>query len=160
MTTPSDTPVRSVDSTLRYVLIAIALLVVVAVVAVVVRKEPPSLAADSPEGVVQRYATAVLDDDERAAGEYLSQSTLENCDPDYYARPADEDVRLTLISTEVRDDTADVRVRITTFSGSGPFGVSEWSSEEIFDLVLVDGEWRISAAPWMLTVCPEMEVGQ
>jgi len=133
----------------------IGLLVVVALAVVFSQGEPARLAADTPGGVVQRYSAAVLDGDETAAAGYLSAAALAGCDRSASADPSTtDDIRITLVDTTERDTSADVRVLIVTSYGSGPFGSSEYESEDAFDLVRVDGDWLIDEAPWQLTVCP------
>ena len=46
-----------------------------------------------------------------------------------------EDLRITLLETTERDDTARVSVLIVTVYGSGPLGADEYESEEAFELV-------------------------
>ena len=144
------------DPALLVVLGLIILLVVVALVVVFTRGEPALLDAESPGGVVQRYSTAVLDGDETTAAGYLSAAALADCDSGTTsaASSATDDIRITLVDTTERGSVADVRVLVVTSYGSGPFGSSEYESEDAFELVRVDGDWLIDAAPWRLTVCP------
>lgn len=151
---PPAPPTRR-DPALLVVVGLIALLVTVALIVVFTRGEPAQLGADTPGGVVQRYSTAVLDGDETAAAGYLSAAALAGCDRTTSEDPsASDDIRITLVDTTERDSSADVRVLIVTSYGNGPFGSSEYESEEAFDLVKVDGDWLIDEAPWQLTVCP------
>ena len=149
---PLPTPGRP-HRTLLVVLGVVLALVVVALIVVFTRGQPAQLDADTPGGVVQRYATAVLDGDDSVAGGYLTANAVEKCDP-YMESSATEDMRITLVDVDERDRTADVRVAIVTSFDGGPFGSSEYESEDVFDLVKVDGGWLIERAPWQLTVCP------
>lgn len=153
-------PVRR-DPALLVVVGLIVLLVVVALVVVFSRGEPALLDADTPGGVVQRYSTAVLDGDETSAARYLSAAALADCDRDSRSvdSSASDDIRISLVDTTERDSSADVRVLIVTSYGSGPFGSDEYESEDAFDLVKIDGDWLIDAAPWQLTVCPRVSQG-
>ncbi|TFC03255.1 hypothetical protein E3O42_07270 [Cryobacterium adonitolivorans] len=139
----------------------IVLLVVAALIVVFTRSEPALLDAGTPGGVVQRYSTAALDGDETTAAGYLSAGALVDCDDSTASgvSAGTDDVRITLIDTTERDSSADVRVLIVTSYGSGPFGSSEYESEEAFDLVRVDGDWLIDEAPWRLAVCPSSSQG-
>ncbi|MRX43587.1 nuclear transport factor 2 family protein [Agromyces kandeliae] len=139
------------DRTLVVILAVLGALVVLALVAVFTRGEPEQLDADTPEGVVQQYSAAVIDGDEAAAMELLVPELAEDCTRMPAAEPAG--IRVTLVDTTVRDDTADVDVLIVTTYGDGPFGSSEYEERGVFDLVRVDGEWRIESAPWPLTIC-------
>ena len=69
-------------------------------------------------------------------------------------RPARSGLRVTLVSTTERADSADVRVAITVSNGAGPFGSQEYETEDVFDLVKVGGRWLVETAPWQLTICP------
>lgn len=145
----SDTA-RASRLTLIALAAAVTLVVVVALIAVFARGGPAPLDADTPEGVVQRYAQAVVDGDLETAEGYLVPELVESCER--VSRGAD-DLRITLEETTERDDRARVEVLVVTVYGSGPLGPDEYESEEAFDLVRVDGEWRIETAPWDLTVC-------
>ena len=93
---PTGRPSRA----LLIVLALILTLVAVALVVVFTRGQPAALAADTPDGVVQRYASAVLEGDDTAAGAYLSARTLATCDS--AAAPGSESTRVTLISAGAR----------------------------------------------------------
>lgn len=140
------------DRSLIVILGVIAALVIVALAVVFTRGEPAPLDADTPEGVVQLYAQAVLAGDEQTAADYLSEGRLDNCDR-VDPGPLDN-VRLTLVSSTVRENSADVRVSIVTATDNGPFGASEYENEDNFDLVKTNGRWLIDRAPWQLTICP------
>ena len=140
------------DRSLIVILGVIAALVIVALAVVFTRGEPAPLDADTPEGVVQLYAQAVLAGDEQTAADYLSKGRLDNCDR-VDPGPLDN-VRLTLVSSTVRENSADVRVSIVTATDNGPFGASEYENEDNFDLIKTNGRWLIDRTPWQLTICP------
>ncbi|GAB3133602.1 hypothetical protein [Marisediminicola antarctica] len=139
------------DRALWAIVSVIAALVIVALVVVLTRGAPELLDADTPEGVVQRYSAAVIAGDERGATEYLSPDVADDCDP--FGSATTENLRVALVSTTQRDDTADVRVSITTIYENGPFGIDEQEFQDDFDLVSIDGTWLIEGAPWPLTIC-------
>ncbi len=149
---PPAAPAPRRDRGLWIILSVIAALVVVALIVVFTRGEPPLLDASTPEGVVQRYSAAVVDGDEAEAARYLTDGALERCDK--FVEQVPDGMRITLASTTVRDDTADVRVTIVVGDSGGPFGGSGYSVDDVFDLVKVEGDWRIDSAPWPLVVCP------
>ncbi|MEC5150851.1 hypothetical protein [Cryobacterium sp. GrIS_2_6] len=33
---------------------------------------------------------------------------------------------------------------------------SEYESQEVFDLLTVDGAWKIDSAPWQIEICPSI----
>ena len=140
------------DRTLVVILAIIAALVIVALAVVFSRGAPAQLDQATPEGTVQRYATAVLAGDEAAAALYLSQAALDSCGR--MDSSSTDNTRISLVSTTVRDDTADVKIAITTSYGSGPFGSSDYETDGVVELVKADGAWRIESAPWELTICP------
>jgi hypothetical protein len=130
----------------------VVLVVVIALIAVFTRGETAELDAGTPEGVVQRYSQAVVDGDVRTALTYLVPEVAEDCDR---TPLGSEDIRLTLLETTERDETARVRVLIVTVYGTGPLGADEYETEDAFDLVKVDDEWLIETSPWQLAVCAE-----
>jgi hypothetical protein len=127
----------------------IAVLVIVALVVVFTRGEAELLDESTPEGVVQRYSMAVVDGDDDAAVEYLAASTRDECGTVDNNLP--DDLRVTLTSTQLRDDSANVRVQLSRHEG-GAFG-SEYSYEEDFRLVRDGGDWLIESVPWELSIC-------
>ncbi|GAA1995243.1 hypothetical protein [Microbacterium pumilum] len=138
---------------LVFLLAAVGVVVVIALVAVFTRGAPTQYAADTPEGVVQRYSQAVVDDDTAAALEYVVPEIADSCEESGIGT---DDYRVTLLKTTERDDTARVGVLVTTVYGSGPLGSSEYESEESFDLVKSGDSWLIDRAPWQLAVCYEL----
>jgi hypothetical protein len=144
-------PAARPDRTLLVILGVIAVLVIVALVVVFTRGEPAPLDESTPEGVVQRYSAAVIEGDESEAKGYLDPDLADDCIPIETA-PADR-MRITLVSTTERDDTADVEVLITWSYDEGPFGGSGVEERGTFDLVRTDDGWRIESAPWPLTIC-------
>jgi hypothetical protein len=140
------------DRTLLIILGVIVVLVGVSLAVVFARGEPEVLDADTPEGVVQRYAAAVISGDETAAQEYLVPEVVASCER--FGDLQTDNLRVVLVETTERDTSADVRVSIvTTYEGNGLFGSSEFASERTFDLVTVDGVWLIETSPWELAVC-------
>ncbi|WP_018773228.1 hypothetical protein [Arthrobacter sp. 131MFCol6.1] len=140
------------DRTLLAILAAIAVIVIIALAVVFTRGEPAPLAESTPAGVAQRYAAAVIAGDEAAASAYLTPAARSKCTPD--ARPTARNLRVTLVSTTERPESADVRVLITVSEPGGPFGSAEYQVEDAFDLVRSGNGWLIDTAPWQLTVCP------
>jgi hypothetical protein len=149
MTPMSDTARRS-----RIMLIAlvagVVLVVVIALIAVFARGDAPQLDADTPEGVVQRYSQAVVDGDVPTALSYLAPEIVESC---VRTSRSLEDLRVTLLETTERTDSASVRVLLVTVFDSGPFGADEYTREEVFDLVKIGGEWKIETPPLAFMVC-------
>jgi hypothetical protein len=139
------------DRILIAILSAIALLVVVALAVVFTRGAPEALDASTPQGVVQRYSTAVIDGDTATANSYLTEAAKSVCRGYYESGP--RPVRVVLISTTERDDSAQVRVSLVSSGGGGPFGPSEYEMEDRFALVKSGGSWLIEQAPYQLVSC-------
>lgn len=153
MSTASGKP----DRTLVVLLSVIGALVVIALVVVFTGGEPERLDPDTPEGVVQAYSAAVIDGDEQAAGEYLTAGAFRDCAD--FDNGLTDNLRVTLVSTTERAESADVKVSIVTSYGSGPFGADEYEAEGVFDLVAENGTWLIEDAPYELTICPNPKAG-
>lgn len=140
------------DRTLLVVLIAIGALVVIALAVVFTRGAEP-LDASTPAGVVQRYTEDVIDGDEAAAREHLVAEARDGCER---LEPGlVDDVRVTLVSTTERGDSADVEVSIVTSSGGGLLGPSEYREDATFGLVREASGWAIEAVPWQFAICVE-----
>ncbi|MFE5670607.1 hypothetical protein ACFQ58_03260 [Agromyces sp. NPDC056523] len=156
MDASSARPPARPDRTLIIIVGVIAALVIIALVVVFTRGEPQSLDESTPEGVVQRYSAAVIDGDEETAKEYLVDELADGCVR--MEGPPTDGMRVTLVDTQERDDSADVRVLIAiSYGGGGPLGPDEVQEEGEFDLVRDGDAWRIDTAPWPLTICqPEM----
>ena len=138
------------DRTLLAVLIVVGLLVVIALVVVLVRSTVrESLDPSTPEGVVQRYAQAVIDGDDATAAEYLTGRS-EDCG--YYdSEPGN--LRLTFDSTKISGDEARVQVSISSSYGGDPFSSYEYSYDDEFRLVKSGGSWLIKSAPYEFLSC-------
>lgn len=145
------------DRTLWAILAGIAVLVVAALAIVFSRGAPAQLAESTPAGVVQRYAAALIAGDERKAASYLSAAASNRCTG--ADRALTRNLRITLIATTERQDTADVEVLVTVAEAGGPFGSSEYQVAEVFDLVREGGLWVIDRTPWQLSVCGGPAVG-
>ena len=144
------TPPAKPDRTLLAILIVVGLLVVLALVVVLVRSTVrDSFDPTTPEGVVQRYAQAVIDGDEAAAGEYLA-SRPEECD--YYDRGT-ADLRLTLRSSEITGSNATVRVSVSTSYSDDPYSNYEYTTNDQFTLVQSGGSWLIEQMPYDFISC-------
>ncbi|MCR2811365.1 MULTISPECIES: hypothetical protein [unclassified Microbacterium] len=146
----TDDHVRRSRAALIALISGVVLVVVVALIAVFARGGPALLDPATPEGVVQRYSQAVVDGDVSEALSYLAPDVADSCER---IPLGTEDRRLTLLESSEREDTARVRVLVVTVYGSGPLGAGEYESEEVFELVRLDGDWAIDMAPWQLAVC-------
>ncbi len=134
---------------------AAALLVAISLIVVLTRGAPVAMHPDSPEGVVQRYAQAVIDDDLHTARGLLAPSRAAQCEE--MTPEPDPGIRLTLVRTDERENTATVHVEMSVSSGNGLFGPSDSVWRESFDLERTPEGWGITRAPWQFMVCTEGE---
>lgn len=151
-----DAAAAKPDRILIVILSIIAVMVAVSLAVVFSRGKPALLEESTPQGVVQRYAAAVIEGDESAAAAYLTDAARSQCVG--FERPSSNNLRVTLVSTTERPASADVRVLIAVSSGGGPFGNSEYENEDVFDLAKTNGKWLVDSAPWQLRVCTNTAV--
>ncbi|GAA1968156.1 hypothetical protein [Microbacterium deminutum] len=130
-------------------LAGVGLVVVIALIAVFAHGAPAQFAADTPEGVVQRYSQAVVAGDVDTALTYVVPDVAGSCEQ----TGTSGDIRVTLVKTVEHDTTANVDVQVVTVSGSGPLGTNEYASDEVFRLVKHGDTWLVESAPWQLAVC-------
>jgi hypothetical protein len=116
------------------------------------RRGETDFAADSPEGTVQRYVRAIEAEDAVAIRETLSAETQQRCQitdiRDNLRYPNERDLRVTLRDSRITGDRAEVKVRVTENSGSGPFDSGSYDHEETFDLVRINSAWLIEQPTW------------
>lgn len=157
-TTAADRTARRPDRILLALAGVVVVLVVVALAVVFTRGEPATLDEASPAGVVQRYSKAVIDGDLPTAGSYLTEGARSRCSGAYTGEP--RPARVVLVSTTERTDSATVRVSIMHSSQGGPFGPSEYETEDAFSLLKVNGKWMIDQPPYPLMACTAAPVKQ
>lgn len=124
------------------------------VAAIVVSNEPDHhFEPGTPQGVVERYTSALVTGDPATATDLLDPQlgcSLEDLRDAYYpGRTA-----VVYRATETGVNTARVTVEITRV-GEGP--VDAVSHEETFQVRNFDGEWRIAGEPWPVYFCGEGE---
>ena len=130
----------------------VVIVIVIALIAVFTREGDRTYPADSPDGVVQRYARAVVEGDTDAARGYLTPDSAAECEP---WEAGTGDYRITLVGRTVRDTTARVEVIVSEVVGGGLFGPDEYQSQEVFSLQRVDGGWKVENMPWQFRICAE-----
>lgn len=152
---PASPPENTGAGSRRVLLILLAVIgavVVASLLAVLLRGEPAPLDPSTPEGVVQAYANAVIDGDIDTAQELLVSEIADDC---RRVPAGTDDYRVTLLESDVRDDSARVRVLIVTTYDSGSLGGDSYESEDVFLLTQESGQWRVEAVPWQFAVCEE-----
>jgi hypothetical protein len=147
-----DAAPRKTDRILLAIVAAIAVLVITALAVIFTRGEPEILDESTPAGVVQRYSTAIIGGDTATAASYLTEAARSSCNGYRDSGPLPE--RIVLVSTTERETTAVVKVTITeSVAVGGPFGPSEYESENRFSLLKVQDKWLIDQAPYQLLSC-------
>ena len=139
----------------RVVLISIGVVVAVLVgVAVVIALQPPPVFDPAtPEGTAQGYFQALHDRDDDVVRSYLTDDLSSRCDaPGYlegFGRYDERDpASVSIVSTEIEDDTASVEVRISVTYGEGPFIGGSDTFDETLVMVHQDNRWLISEPAW------------
>ncbi|MCW4384976.1 hypothetical protein OH146_04225 [Salinibacterium sp. SYSU T00001] len=147
---------RRYDPVLLSILGIIALLVVLAIAAVLLRGGEDSLEPGSPEGVVQEFASAMIDGDRERARALVSDEAFDDCGG--FGGPLPEPgTRVTLRGVSTGESSASVRVGISTGSSGDVFGGSYEESGE-FVLVRDGSQWQVSQTPWRFDLCSLEEV--
>lgn len=143
---------------------ALAVLVVVAIAASFIGSEPTPYAEDTPEGITQRYLTAIVDGDTTAAYAYLSTELQEQCALSEWKRLTrpplkQEESQMLLQDVRFFDDTeARVSVDVNEMRSPEPFDLTPRESTMRLDFTLElqdDGPWRFSQMPWPTFRCPQ-----
>lgn len=142
----------------RAVLVVMAVVVAAAIAgaaALSATRSTPDLDASTPEGVAQAYYEALVDGREADAIDLLTPQLRRRCDErDFRFYPADETVRVVLISTRVVNRRAEVEVEIDRIDDVTPFDLDGYSTRERLTMTRSGGRWLISELPRPI-VCAE-----
>ena len=136
----------------RVLAIVVGLVVLLAVVVGVLAANRTATEYDraTPEGVVQAYVGAVLDDDVEVAADLLSGDSPCDLD-DFDSGYLPEYDRVVLLDSEVDGDSARVEIEVVT--AEGPFGAFDYTERHTFRLEPAGTGWRITGRPWPLFEC-------
>lgn len=132
--------------------VVIAAIIIAAVIAAT--GGDPVFDEGTPEATVQRYLDALIDGDEDAAYDALSDELRQECSPsDLREREWQTDgVRVSL--RDVRIDGAEAEVDVTIHEGGGGGLFGEGSSyPESFVLANTSRGWVLSERPWPIFFC-------
>ena len=139
----------------RVVLIAIGSVVAVFVgVAVVIALQPPPVFDPAtPEGTAQGYFQALHDGDDAAVTSYLTDELNDRCDnPQHleeFRRYEQRDATsVSIVSTEIDGEDAEVEVTITVTYGEGPFSAGSDTFREVLLMEHRGDRWLISEPAW------------
>ena len=133
--------------------VAIALLVATALV--IALRPARQFDPTTPEGTVQSYVQAVLDDEAAKAASYLDPDLAARCDLSHLESHSDS-TRAVIVDTDVEGDRARIEIRFTEVSGEVPFDRHEHIFDEVFVLERHTDGWRIAERPWPFYFCPEV----
>lgn len=141
----------------RLLLVGLAVGVVgLTVVAIVLALQPtPDLDPATPEGAVQGYVRAVLDDDAALARSYFTRDLAGRCESTRFDHIQEGGTGIVIISTRARGDEVRVDVRITEPGDADPFGGPPYSFQETLVLEQHGDRWLITEPPWPIHYCPE-----
>lgn len=103
--------------------------------------------AATPEGVVQRYIDAALEGDEEQANRYMTADLAASCEDGFGFFRDTDDIRVALDSSDVDGDSATVFVTVSEGNVSA-FDSYAYTHDERYDLVRVDGAWKIERQAW------------
>jgi hypothetical protein len=128
--------------------LVIALAVVAGVLAVT--REPPDLDPTTPDGTVQLFLVAFIEEDEEEARKYLDPSL--DCDTEDFGLEGPATASLTVVSSRVDGDRAEVEMDITE-PRSGPY--EPWTRRESYELRRDGDLWLLvdDRTPWPLYFC-------
>lgn len=133
---------------------AVGLLVLISLIVIFTRGAAPAVDPASPEGVTQRFAQAVIDDDHAAAQALLAPPLSNECTP--VSPDVDRGMTVSLVRSDVNGDKATVFVDFIVSESGGLFGPNDYVARDTFNLERVDGVWGIVSPPWRMVICEEM----
>lgn len=121
-------------------------------------REPASLPEGTPEATVQAYVAAVLDGDVEQASALLADDLARRCrDSDFRVTFPQEPLTVTLDDVQVRDDRAEVTVRLGGDADEPLLPVFETVSRQRFTLARQDDGWVIAEDPWPVHFCQGLQ---
>lgn len=116
-------------------------------------REGKEFDSNRPEGVIQKYLSAVVEGRNEEAVDFLAADT--SCDANDLDRNwVPETVRINLVSTQIDGEKAFVKVAVDISSG-GPFD-DYYTEDHNFRLVRESAGWRILGIPWPLYSCGDI----
>jgi hypothetical protein len=147
------------DLFLIAILVGLVGLLAVAGISALFRQPAPELPVNTPGGTVQRFYTAMSQEDYHKAYLLLSDALPNKpTEPEFVSsnirwRGSDSSLEndpISIESEKTSGETAYVTVKITHYyNNPGPFGGSgSWIETESFALSRVGGVWRVTAMPY------------
>ena len=142
------------DQNSRKTLVIFGVLVAVLVGSAVVLalRPPPEFSPSAPEGAVQAYYQAVLDDDEDLASTYLVEDLRDRCDTGFMEHGIVSRFGVVIVHTEVKGAEAEIEVEITETYGEGPFDAGSYTFNENLALERHDDRWLIADIKWPMDI--------
>ena len=137
------------EETRRWVLLGSGVAVVIVLAVVALLREPVQLDPGTPEGVTQAYLQAISDAEYEEAFGYLDPVYYEGCDATSLAKAAPDRGFGASLDEETQGSTERPLVPVTLrFGNGGGLFSSGYDTYELFELVSVNGEWRITNEAW------------
>lgn len=121
-------------------------------------QEPAPLPEGTPEATVQAYVTAVLDGDVEQATALLAADLARNCrERDFRVTLPEAPLTVTLDDVQVRDDRAEVTVRLDRDADEPLLPIFDSVSRQHFTLERQGDRWVIAEDPWPVYFCQGLQ---
>lgn len=129
----------------RWLFPVLAIVGIVALVTIALARDQTTFDPNTPEGVVQQYLQAIIDERWDDALAVLDPENFSGCRPeDLSSQVWDETFSAVHLNT--REGPVRTRVEVQFNQGEGPFGSWSWPTE--FVLIERDGRWYLTDDPW------------
>lgn len=149
-TTLTDTEAMDIRPNIVLAVVTAAIVALALTAAIFSLRQPASAGDPStPQGVVQSYAKAVVEQN-YAAAVALLDPTLQCTDRHFLTSYVPENTALTLLETADATDPASVTVDISNY---GDALAGSTAHQEVFELRRFEETWRITGAPWPVYDC-------
>ena len=135
---------------LLVIILSAVLLFTGAVVIVSTDRQVSTLSTEGPQGVVQAFIRAMNAGQSEKAAIFLSSGskcTLADLDRSFVA----PDMRVYLLTTQMSEERASVRIKVETSSGG--LLTDSYTENHTLRLAKISGKWHLVGIPWPLYDC-------
>lgn len=132
-----------------------AVVIITAFVVVLSRPGQAPLETGTPQAAVQGYTLAYMEERWDEANALSAQPGDRPCNL-YHV---DSQQGIDLLSVRENGDRATVQVQMNDSYLGGPFATWQGSYEDVFELEREDGAWKVTLAPYPLSMCTAAELG-
>lgn len=142
------------DQPSRRILVAIGTLVgvLIGVAVMLALRPPPEFNPTTPEGTVQGFLQAVLDDDEDLAFGYLTEPLRDRCNTGEMRHVTPDEARVVITRSDIGGAHAELEVEITETYGEGPFDAGSYTFDETLVMERHGDRWLIAEIPWPIHI--------